>query len=234
MKKAAILSGLICLAVNLGAYPNSDSSPTLLDRPEKELLDQDWLTTTSYFYNQLRVIRQTPVVPAVPLPTPEAGANSPLAREQSVGFGFQHDLNFDGKLDEFVPLQLPPLLGLSLHPAGAESAPMSSRIFSMALPSFQASVPNYQLWLEGLSASQEIQVNDVAARARGESGLAGEAEWRSQKPGPSKDATPAGHIARIPSLRPIWLALFLGGILFFVRGKSSRLSNFHSPAISDS
>jgi hypothetical protein len=70
--------------------------------------------------------------------------------------------------------------------------------------------------LSALSASQNVDIVDAAAAARGEPGLAGKAGWRAGKTAPAASA-PAPKLARVPGLPIGWLALVLGAGLLWIQ-----------------
>jgi hypothetical protein len=232
MKKAAVFFVFAMSAAALWAYPEPEAPATILDintvrgeaaKPDKSIIDAGWLTTTSYFFNQLRVIPQTAVVPAFPATSAEAPAGKTLAEGRSTSFGFFHDLNYDGKLDEFLPLQLPPLLGVALNPDRADTGKIASRTFSLPLPSFgpPPNSPEYQLWLEGLSANQNIYFTDLAALARGRGGLTMAAQWRNGPSDLPEIAAQTERLARVPRLQTTWLAMLLGvGLILWTRRRA--------------
>ena len=211
---------MIFWATGLWAFPITEGSAIVLNNPDKADLDKDWLVTGSFFFNQLRIIPQTTLIPTAPQPGTAVGTQARV--------GFRSDLNYDGKLDEFLPLPPPTYLGASFSPEQEQAVRMGSKPLAIPLPSIGSSSDpgiDYQLLLRCLSQSQNIYVVDAAAMARGEAGFVAQAGW-----GPGKASLPetdgkAGRVNRVPSLPTVWLAILLGGAVILWQWRSSR----HSP-----
>ena len=204
-------------ALGAMAYPISNSPTPVLDNPDAAAVDGEWLATTSFFSNQLRAISQPPLVPAAPRAQPDHPEGPPpLAEARSTTFGFQFDLNLDGRLDEFLPLPLPSLLGASYSPERSDNSRIGSKVFALTLSSFGPASDDRAcrlLWLQALSVSQNIDIIDVGAMARGQAGLAGTAHWQAGKSGPATSPSSVPRLASVPGLSMGWLALLLGGSL---------------------
>ncbi len=217
MKCAWWILGMLTVAAGAMAYPIPDSSTPVLDDPNAAAVDREWLASSSFFFNQLRAISQTPLMPAVPRAQPDRSGGPPaLAEVHSTSLGFQYDLNLDGKLDEFLPLPLPALLGASYNPERTDDSRIGSKIFALAIPSFGPASDDRacrQLWLQALSASQKVDIIDAGAMARGQAGLAGQARWHAAKAGPAAPPASTSKLAGVPGLSIGWLALLLGGSL---------------------
>lgn len=219
MRKPACILGFMILASAAMAYPMSDVPEPLLDNPDQLSLNHEWLTSTSFLFNQLKSISQTPLVPAVPPATPDKS----LAEAPSAPFGFQYDLNLDGKLDEFLPLPLPPLLCTSYSPDRGDASRISTKLFALTLPSLNtAPGDGAPSWIEAICLSQNTYVVDVSAMARGQAGLTGKAQWSAGKSGPSTPSPSTPKWARVPAVSISWLALLFGGCLILWQRQWSR------------
>jgi hypothetical protein len=208
------------------AYPLADPPKPVLDKPEAAAANGDWLASTSYLFNHLRVISHPPLVPVVPTAAARPpGALPALVEASSRPPGFQYDLNLDGTLDEFLPLPLPSLLGAPYSPDRTDTSRLGLKVFALPTPTLAQSGENRasrQLWLEALSVSQNIDFVDVGAMARGQSGLIGKAEWapRTLAAPATPKATP--KMFRVPDLPIGWLAVALGGALILWQRRLSR------------
>jgi len=216
----SILAVLLLSAAAAMAYPSASAPRPVLDKPDAAAIDGEWIVTTSYLFNQLREISETPLVPVAPKPPAEQPEGAPpLAEARSAVPGFQYDLNLDGKLDEFLALPLPPMLGAAYSPDRTDSSRIGSKVLVLTLPSFASASDDRagrRLWLRAVSISQEVGVVDAAAAARGQSGLTGMAEWREVK-STAPAVAPAPKLTPIPPLPMAWLAFVLGAGLFWVQ-----------------
>lgn len=200
-----VLSGLGTTAAV--AYPTPDPSTLVVDKADPATINSDWLASTSYLIGQLHAISETPLVPAVPKPAAEPGNTPPLAEARSTAFGFQVDLNMDGKYDEFLSLPLPPMLGTAYNPERNDASKISTKIFSLAIPD-AGPASESSLWLQALGESQKVQIVDAGAVVRRQA----QAKFGALE---SKSQEKWVHVPRLPAG---WLAVLLGvGVFFWQR-----------------